>query len=142
VVDTNVRRVVARAVNGQAEAGGATSARDLADVEALLPPEPPAAARFSAALAGTALVFAPYFLRQWIGRWGALAASALLLVSPSALYYSRFIREDIFVALWTAGLFIGYTREAAARYSFLLAIPAGHAADRQLILHVAPPSAL
>ncbi len=50
VVDTNVRRVVARAVHGSAEPGATTSARDLADVEALLPPEPPAAARFSAAL--------------------------------------------------------------------------------------------
>ncbi|MHC1558696.1 HhH-GPD family protein [Actinomycetospora sp. C-140] len=36
VVDTNVRRVVARAVHGRAEAGAA-AARDLADVEALLP---------------------------------------------------------------------------------------------------------
>ena len=37
VVDTNVRRVVARAVAGQAEAGPPSTARDLAAVEALLP---------------------------------------------------------------------------------------------------------
>ncbi|MGE2834168.1 A/G-specific adenine glycosylase [Mycobacterium sp. SMC-4] len=36
VVDTNVRRVVARAVHGRHD-GGAASVRDLADVEALLP---------------------------------------------------------------------------------------------------------
>lgn len=36
VVDTNVRRVIARAVHGQGEAGPAAK-RDLADVEALLP---------------------------------------------------------------------------------------------------------
>jgi A/G-specific adenine glycosylase len=40
VVDTNVRRVVARAVHGDAEAGAA-AARDLADVEALLPHDGP-----------------------------------------------------------------------------------------------------
>ena len=49
VVDTNVRRVVARAVHGRAEAGDA-AARDLPDTEALLPPDEAAAARTSAAL--------------------------------------------------------------------------------------------
>lgn len=83
-----------------------------------------ATSRFSAALAGTALVFAPYFLRQWLGRWGALAASALLLISPSALYYSRFIREDIFVALWTAGLFIGVWRYSRSRQAVWLYLAA------------------
>jgi A/G-specific adenine glycosylase len=37
VVDTNVRRVVARAVHGLADAGAPSAARDHADVEALLP---------------------------------------------------------------------------------------------------------
>jgi A/G-specific adenine glycosylase len=37
VVDTNVRRVVARAVHGRADAAAASSHRDLADVDALLP---------------------------------------------------------------------------------------------------------
>ncbi|MDT4935095.1 MAG: A/G-specific adenine glycosylase [Pseudonocardiales bacterium] len=50
VVDTNVRRVVARAVIGQGEAGPPSTARDLAVVEALLPQRPAAAARFSVAL--------------------------------------------------------------------------------------------
>lgn len=48
VVDTNVRRVVARAVHGAADAGPPSTSRDLADVEALLPES--AAARFSVAL--------------------------------------------------------------------------------------------
>ncbi|MGE2731174.1 A/G-specific adenine glycosylase [Mycolicibacterium vaccae] len=48
VVDTNVRRVVARAVHGRHD-GGAASARDLADVEALLPDDA-TAPRFSVAL--------------------------------------------------------------------------------------------
>jgi A/G-specific adenine glycosylase len=49
VVDTNVRRVVARAVHGLADAGNPSTVRDHADVEALLP-EGDAAAEFSAAL--------------------------------------------------------------------------------------------
>ncbi|HKN54074.1 MAG TPA: A/G-specific adenine glycosylase [Amycolatopsis sp.] len=50
VVDTNVRRVVARAVHGAGDAGPASNTRDMADVEALLPAEDAAAARLSAAL--------------------------------------------------------------------------------------------
>lgn len=49
VVDTNVRRVVARAVHGRAAAGLPSPARDHAEVAALLP-APVAAPRFSAAL--------------------------------------------------------------------------------------------
>jgi A/G-specific adenine glycosylase len=50
VVDTNVRRVVARAVHGAGDAGPPSTTRDMADVEALLPAEDGRAARFSAAL--------------------------------------------------------------------------------------------
>ena len=49
VVDTNVRRVVARAVHGRADAGNPSAARDHADVEALLPDDD-SAPMFSAAL--------------------------------------------------------------------------------------------
>ena len=49
VVDTNVRRVVARAVHGLADAASPSAVRDLADVEALLP-EDESAPVFSAAL--------------------------------------------------------------------------------------------
>lgn len=49
VVDTNVRRVVARAVHGRAEAGSPSS-RDLPETEALLPEQIDRAATFSAAL--------------------------------------------------------------------------------------------
>jgi A/G-specific adenine glycosylase len=48
VVDTNVRRVVARLVHGRAEAGTAR-ASDLSDVAALAPADPARAVRFSVA---------------------------------------------------------------------------------------------
>lgn len=50
VVDTNVRRVVARAVNGVAEAGSPSNRRDLAAVEALLPAGREEAVAFSVAV--------------------------------------------------------------------------------------------
>ncbi|GAB4604291.1 A/G-specific adenine glycosylase [Mycobacterium avium subsp. hominissuis] len=49
VVDTNVRRVVARAVHGQADAGAPSAGRDHADVAALLPGDG-SAPEFSVAL--------------------------------------------------------------------------------------------
>jgi A/G-specific adenine glycosylase len=50
VVDTNVRRVVARAVLGHGDAGPPSATRDHAAVAALLPADAPAAARTSVAL--------------------------------------------------------------------------------------------
>lgn len=50
VVDTNVRRVVARAVHGAGDAGPPSNTRDMADVAAILPADDARAARFSAAL--------------------------------------------------------------------------------------------
>jgi A/G-specific adenine glycosylase len=49
VVDTNIRRVIARAVEGQGEPGP-PSKRDLAAMEALLPEDRPAAAAFNAGM--------------------------------------------------------------------------------------------
>ncbi|GIF09114.1 A/G-specific adenine glycosylase [Actinoplanes siamensis] len=49
VVDTNVRRVVSRVVEGKPDAGPATTAADLVAMEELLPEEPPCAARASIA---------------------------------------------------------------------------------------------
>ncbi|MDN5931146.1 MAG: A/G-specific adenine glycosylase [Pseudonocardia sp.] len=50
VVDTNVRRVVARAMHGAGDAGPARTKPDLADVDALLPADDGTAAEISAGL--------------------------------------------------------------------------------------------
>ncbi len=50
VVDTNVRRVMARAVSGRGEAGPASTRGDLAAMEALLPEDRAAARTFNAAM--------------------------------------------------------------------------------------------
>jgi A/G-specific adenine glycosylase len=50
VVDTNVRRVIARAVHGAGDAGPARTTQDLADADALLPDDDELAATMSAAM--------------------------------------------------------------------------------------------
>lgn len=68
--------------------------------------------RVMPAVAGVILVMLPWLLRgpQFLGRWGALMASGLLLISPSILYYSRFIRHDIYCLLGTIALAIAVLR--------------------------------
>ena len=53
------------------------------------------------ALFGVILVALPILLRgpRHLGRWGALTASALILISPSLLYQSRYLRHDIFTVV-------------------------------------------
>lgn len=55
--------------------------------------------RVVTALAGVALVMAPLLFRRWIGRTGAFATAALLLISPSISYYSRYVRHDVLLML-------------------------------------------
>lgn len=62
--------------------------------------------RLPAVLMGSIIVVLPFFLRHQIGRVGALAASVLLCLSPAFLTFSRFAREDIYVACVTLGLVI------------------------------------
>ncbi|MGC9469236.1 MAG: flippase activity-associated protein Agl23 [Anaerolineae bacterium] len=51
------------------------------------------------ALVGIALVMTPLLFRKWLGRWGSLSTSFLLLISPSISYYSRYIRHDVLLLL-------------------------------------------
>jgi predicted membrane-bound mannosyltransferase len=71
-----------------------------------------ATSRYVPALFGTVLVGLPFFLRgpRHLGRWGALAASALLLVSPALLYQSRYIRHDIYTVVGALVLFVAIVR--------------------------------
>ncbi len=61
-------------------------------------------ARLLPALFGVALVGLPYFLRSELGRAGALCAAGFLLLSPSMLYFGRFMRNDIFMAVWALAM--------------------------------------
>jgi uncharacterized protein (TIGR03663 family) len=61
-------------------------------------------ARVAPALMGTAMVPTCALLRGQLGRLGAFAAAAALTFGPTFLYYSRFAREDIYVAAITLAL--------------------------------------
>src|ERR687894_1564773 len=61
-------------------------------------------ARLAPALMGTLMVPLPYLLREQLGRVAAFAAAAALAFGPSYLYYSRFAREDIYIACITLAL--------------------------------------
>jgi uncharacterized protein (TIGR03663 family) len=67
-------------------------------------------ARAVPALFGVVLVLLPAFLRKELGRVGALATSALTLISPSMLYYARYLRNDIYMMVWAMGMTIALFR--------------------------------
>lgn len=81
-------------------------------------------ARLPLALAGTALVALPFFLRDYLGRAGAFIAAALIAFSPILLYTSRFAHYDMLMALFTLGmavLILRYLREPRTPYLYGLA---------------------
>ncbi len=82
-------------------------------------------ARLAYVLFGAALVGLPYFLRDHLGRSGALAAGVMLALSPAMLYFSRFGRNDILMAFWATALLVlmwRYFHEGKNRYLYLAAV--------------------
>ncbi len=80
--------------------------------------------RIAAALLGTVLVGLPYFLRDYLGKVGAWLASFLLAVSPSMVYFSRFAREDIYMACFTLLLVVAVARYIRQRSMHWLVLAA------------------
>ena len=72
-------------------------------------------ARLPYALFGVVLSGLPYFLRDRVGDKGAVCAAVILTMSPSLLYFSRFGRNDILMAVWATLLLILFWRYIAAR---------------------------
>ena len=80
--------------------------------------------RIAAATLGTVIVGLPYFLRDYLGKIGAWLACFLLAVSPSMVYFSRFAREDIYMACFTLLLVVGtarYIRDRKLRWILVAA---------------------
>ena len=83
-----------------------------------------ATARLLYAIMGTVLIGMPLLFRSRLGRGGALATSALLFTSPAILYFSRFARNDILMAVWALGTVIcmwKYLDEGRHRYLYIAA---------------------
>jgi uncharacterized protein (TIGR03663 family) len=79
-------------------------------------------ARAPAALCSVALVVLPLFWRGLLGKPIAAAVSILFLLSPTMMYFGRFLREDAFNSLWiVAGLssFVAFLSNQKPRYAIL-----------------------
>ena len=57
-------------------------------------------ARIPAALFGIAMIGFLWYYRRYLGKTGTLVAAVLTLISPFLLYYARYVRNDIFAALF------------------------------------------
>lgn len=85
-------------------------------------------ARIVPALAGTACVAMLWLYRRWLGRRGAFLAAALVAFNPGLLAYSRYIRNDIYISLFTLVMFWGALRyRETLRPAFLIALVGGYA---------------
>ena len=62
--------------------------------------------RLLSAIFGTILVLTPILLKDRIGLLASLILSIIFAISPHLLYFSRFARNDIIMAVWTMGLLI------------------------------------
>lgn len=74
-----------------------------------------ATARLAPALTGVAIVASAWWWRGWIGRRAAWCAAVLIASSPTWLFYSRHIREDVFAAAFTAGWAYAFLRLLESR---------------------------
>ena len=83
-----------------------------------------ALARLVPALFGTALAVLPYFLRRHLGRSGALVASILLALSPSTLFFSRYLGGEVVVTACVLAMligFFGYLDSKQPKYAYMTA---------------------
>ena len=81
--------------------------------------------RISPALFGMLVVAAPLALRRWLGSTGALAAGALLAFSPTLVYFSRFLRMDIYLAVFILAMVVAvwsYLHDGRTRWLIVLAL--------------------
>lgn len=62
--------------------------------------------RLLPAFAGVLLVLTSLGLKPALGKVGTLATAVLLAFSPAFVYYSRFLRNDIYIALFWTGIWV------------------------------------
>jgi uncharacterized protein (TIGR03663 family) len=80
-------------------------------------------ARLVPALLGVAVVGSVWLLRHYVGRRAALIGGALIAISPTFVFYSRHIREDIYVVLFTMLWMYAafeYLRDGSRRWLYIL----------------------
>jgi predicted membrane-bound mannosyltransferase len=83
-----------------------------------------ASARIPAAFFGVIAVGLVLLFRKWLGRWGTLAATAMMVFSPYMLYYDRYVRNEALVvpmALLMYYAVFRYFEGREAKWLYLLA---------------------
>lgn len=50
--------------------------------------------RIYTSVLGVLMVMSPWLFRRWLGPWGVVLASVMILISPLLMYYHRYIRHD------------------------------------------------
>ena len=98
-------------------------------------------ARLYPALAGVALAALPIVLRRRIGARAAWWSGLLLAASPSFVYYSRFARNDVPVALFTAAalvLLVLVRRRGGAVIPWVGVLAAMHAISKETFYVTCP----
>ena len=98
-----------------------------------------AVARMGFALSGVLLVVIAFTLRRQVGRAGALALAALLAISPSVTYFSRFAVSPIpalALTLVAIRLFFALAKRATILRALALAVVAGLALAADPISYV------
>ncbi len=80
-------------------------------------------ARIPAALFGIAMIAFLWYYRRYLGRVGTLVAAGMMLISPFLLYYARYVRNDIFSALFGVVMvwaILRYLETGEAKYTYWL----------------------
>ncbi|MDO8754009.1 MAG: TIGR03663 family protein, partial [Anaerolineales bacterium] len=80
--------------------------------------------RIPAALFSIATIWMVWYWRRYLGKWGALIAGFLLVISPFMLYYGRYVRNESYVGF--SGILMLYAilrhlEVGGKKYLFMLA---------------------
>ncbi|MHB8779650.1 MAG: flippase activity-associated protein Agl23, partial [Anaerolineales bacterium] len=80
--------------------------------------------RIPAALFSIATIWMVWYWRRYLGKWGALIAGLLLVISPYMLYYGRYVRNESYVGF--SGILMLYAilrhlEVGGKKYLFMLA---------------------
>lgn len=96
--------------------------------------------RLAPAFAGTACVAMLHPFRRWLGERGAFLSAILVAVHPALLAYSRYIRNDIYICLFTLIIVHGLlryreTRQPKYLLTLTLGLALGFAAKEVTFIH-------
>jgi uncharacterized protein (TIGR03663 family) len=82
-------------------------------------------ARIPAALFSIGTIAMAWYWRRYLGRFGAIIAGILMVISPYLLFYGRYVREDsyaVFAGILMLFVILRYLETGRSKYLYLLAV--------------------